>query len=132
MGRHARYAVAVGLIVATAGCNLGLTTRPNETPANQSVILENSWTQSVEIHVRVLREATNETVHESTYSLDPAAERTVYNTTESALDDVEKFTVAVTVRNTTERVTIETSQCYHHAYASVNDRGELSLVYAVC
>lgn len=132
MARPVRYAVAVALVVATAGCNLGLTPTPNEMPENQSVILENSWTRGVEMHVHVDREATNETVHDATYALDPSEKREVYNTTEAAPAGVESFSVVVTAGNETERVTIETSKCYHNAYASVDDGGELSLVYAVC
>lgn len=91
-----------------------------------------AWNQSVEIRIRVVREATNETVHEGTYTLDPGAEREVYSVADADPDGVESFRVTATARNTTESVTIETNVCYGGAYVEVQEDGTLYPYYAIC
>ncbi|RLM94580.1 hypothetical protein D3D02_00940 [Halobellus sp. Atlit-38R] len=147
--RAASVVVAVALL--SAGC-LGVpngdapstsTSPPESTPAgtahaseqpdpNKEVRLENAWNRSVEIHVRVVRETTNETVHEATYTLEPGAERDVYNLSAAEPTGIEPFRIVATARNTTESVTIETSACYGNAYVEITDEGELYPYYAIC
>jgi len=104
----------------------------NEPDADKSIVVENGWNRTVEMHVEVVREATNETVHEDTHEVEAGAERAVYDTMEADPDGVESFRVAVTARGTTDRVTIETSGCYGDAHASVRDDGTVYLYYAIC
>lgn len=99
---------------------------------DKTVTLENRWTERVEMRVRVVREATNETVHEGTYTLSPGAERTVYNVSAADPDGIESFTVVVTARGTTDRVTIRTNACYGDAYAEIQDDGTFYVYYAIC
>lgn len=99
---------------------------------HHSVVLTNAWNRSVELRVTVVREATNETVREGTCDLEPGSERTVYDTAEVNPDGVETFAVTATTRNTTESVTIETSQCYENAYVEIERDGDLFVTYAIC
>lgn len=150
-----RFAVLGTVVLLTSGCLSGgpgvdssasptsdLAT-PTPTPAGHEyaatqpapdkvVKLENDWNRSVEMHVRIVREQANETVHEETYELAPGAARDVYDTASADPDGVEAFTVVLTARNTTERVTIETSKCYGDAYGSVLEDGTVYLYYAIC
>ena len=84
------------------------------------------------MHVRIVRETTNETVLDETYDLSTGTGRTVYNTADANPDGIERFTVTVTARNTTESVPIRTSRCFGDAYADVTEDGELSVYYAIC
>lgn len=104
----------------------------NQPSPNKSVQLQNEWNRSVEMHVRVVRDATNETVHDETYDLAPGTKRTAYNVSEAEPDGIESFTVVVTARNTTDRVSIETNECYGDAYAEILDDGTVYLYYAIC
>ena len=104
----------------------------NQPDPNKHVTLTNRWDETVTMQVRVIREATNETVHDGSYDLAPGAERTVYNTSAADPDGIERFTVVVTARGTTERVDIETSQCYGEAYGEVQSDGSLYLYYSIC
>lgn len=104
----------------------------NQPDLDKEVTLENLGSRSVEMHVRVVRDATNETVHDGTYTLAPGTERTVYNVSEADPDGVESFTVVVTTPDTTERVSIETSECYGDVYGEIQEDGTLYLYYAIC
>jgi hypothetical protein len=104
----------------------------NQPDPDKAVTLKNRWTERVEMQVRVVRDATNETVHDETYTLSPGAGRTVYDISEADPAGVESFTVVVTARNTTERVSIETSACYGNAYAEIQDDGTMYVYYAIC
>lgn len=100
--------------------------------ASHPITLTNEWNRSVTVQVTVVREATNETVHEGTYDLDAGEERAVYDTAEADPDGIERFTITATAVNATESVTIETSQCYGGAYVEITADGELYPYYAIC
>jgi len=104
----------------------------NQPDPDKHVLLANQWNENVTMHVRVIREATNETVHDGTYELAPGSERTVYNTSAADPDGIERFTVVLTARGTTERVDIETSQCYGEAYGEIQSDGTVYLYYSIC
>ncbi len=99
---------------------------------DKAVRLENAWNGSVEIRIRVVREATNETVHEGTYTLEPGEQREVYTLAEADPDGIESFRVTATARNTTESVAIETHACHGDAYVEVLEDGTLYPYYAIC
>lgn len=99
---------------------------------DKAVHLRNEWNRSVDMRVRVLRAATGETVHEGSYTLAPGTERTVYDTARADPEGVEPFEVVLTARNTTERVTVETSTCYGDAHGTVRGDGTVYLYYAIC
>jgi hypothetical protein len=90
----------LALLCLTAGCLSGVsgdgtpsptttataTTTPSDHHAaldqpdpDKEVVVQNRWNRSVEMHVRVVRDATGETVHDGTDTLAPGTERTVYN-----------------------------------------------------
>lgn len=97
-----------------------------------SVQLENNWNQSVDVHVRVVRNATNTTVHDETYTLAPGSERTAYNVAAADPDGIETFDVAIRALNTTENTRIRTSECFGNAFARIQDDGELFVSYSIC
>lgn len=161
MTRYLRIGVLVVLavVVLTAGClsdepgdAVSSQTADTSTPTERSetqtergtewagkqpdpdkeVNLENRWNRSAEIRVSVTREATNETVHNGTYNLDPGEDRAVFTTSEADPDGIESFTVTVTAQNMTDHVSIKTSKCYGDAYAEVRTDGSLHLYYEIC
>lgn len=123
---------------ATTATTTGTATPPshraatNRPDADAEMRLENRWTRRVEMRVRVVRDATNETVHEGTYTLSPGAERTVYNVSEADPRGIESFTIVVAARNATDRIGIETSACYGDAFAEIRDDGTLYVYYSIC
>jgi len=104
----------------------------NHPDPDKAVRLENAWNQSVEIRISVVREATNETIHEGTYTLEPGEQREVYDTADADPEGIESFRVTATARNATESVTIETNACYGGAYVEVLEDGTLYPYYAIC
>jgi len=104
----------------------------NQPDPEKAVVLENEWDRSVEMHVRVVRDATNRTVHEANYTVGADEERTVYSVAAADPDGIESFTVVVTTRDTTDRVTIETSACYGNVYAEIQADGTPYVYYAIC
>jgi heme-binding NEAT domain protein len=138
------------LLVLLAGCGGGAptptaspTASPSPTPGpvltgsnqpdpDKRVTLENEWNESVSMDLRVVRVATNETVHEATYDIAPGEEREAYSTAAADPDGVESFRVVVTARDQTREATIETSTCYGGAYGVVRSDGSLDVFYAIC
>ncbi|MFA1610565.1 hypothetical protein [Halobellus rubicundus] len=109
------------------------TERASEIPdADKAVHVENRWNRSVELRIRVVREATNETVYDETATFEPGADRDVYNVREANPDGIESFRVTATGLNATGSVTIETSACYTGAYVEVTDEGELYPFHGIC
>jgi hypothetical protein len=104
----------------------------SDDPDPQTVRLENRWNRTVTAQLRVVRVATNSTVHEETYDLVPGSERTVYNTSAADPDGVESFRLALTARGTTERVTIENDACHGGAHGEIEEGGTVSLYYSIC
>ncbi|QPV63485.1 hypothetical protein I7X12_02290 [Halosimplex litoreum] len=147
MSSKRRYAVA-GLLAlcAVGGClsatPFGQSSTPTaepggfqgqlDEPSPQTVSLENRWNRDVTTQLRVLRVATNGTVHEEAHELSPGSERTVYNTSAADPDGVESFRLTLTARNTTERVTIENDACHGGAHGGIEDDGTVFLTYAIC
>lgn len=97
-----------------------------------SVKVENNWNQSVDLHVRVMRDATNTTVHNETYTLEPGSERTAYNVAEAEPEGIETFDIAITAMNTTENTEIRTNKCFGSAFARIQNDGELFVSYVIC
>ncbi|MFB6090750.1 MAG: hypothetical protein ABEJ97_06785 [Halobellus sp.] len=131
----------------TAGCLGGVptddplsspTTEPGTYGASEQpdpdkeVRVENAWNRTVDLRVRVVRVATGETVYDENLTVEPGAERVVYNTSEANPDGIESFRVVATARNTTKRVTIETNACYGNVYVEITEEGELYPYYAIC
>lgn len=148
MAPACRTLVAVALLAVLAGCLGGAEGSPaapagSTAPADpadasahpdpdKSVRLENDWNRSVEVRLSVVREATNETVHEGTYTLDPGTERAVYDVADADPDGVESFRVTATARTATGTVTIETSACSTDAYVEITSSGNLYPFRGVC
>lgn len=99
---------------------------------DKAIQLMNRWNQSVTMTVSVHRDSTNETVHHDTHEVAPGEERIAYRISEAEPAGIESFTAVVTVRNTTDRVTIVTNDCYGDAHAEVSADGALQVYYAIC
>ena len=104
----------------------------NQPDPDKAVRLENAWNRSVEVRISVVREATNETVHEGTYTLDPGEEQEVYNVADADPDGIESFRVTATAQNTTESVTVDTHACHGDVRVEVLEDGTLYPYYAIC
>lgn len=104
----------------------------NQSHAGKEVRIENAWNDSATVRVRVIRNATGETVHDGTYTVSPDERLTVYNVSDASPDGIESFTAVVTARNETRRVTIETNRCYGNVYGELLEDGELYVYYEIC
>lgn len=104
----------------------------NEPDPSKVMIISNVWDRNVTMDVRVIRQATNETVHEERYELAPDEGQQVYDTASAVPEGVEEFTLITTARNETTRVTIETDECHGSAHAMVTEDGELETFYVIC
>ncbi|WP_459192619.1 hypothetical protein [Halosimplex sp. J119] len=138
-------ATTVATLLAVSGCLSAVPAGRSPTPTEpggfpaltneqdpQTVSLENRWNRTVTAQLRVVRIATNTTVHERTYDLSPGTEQTVYNTSVAEPDGIESFRIALTARGTTERTTIENDACHGGAYGEIEDDGTVSLYHAIC
>ncbi|WP_415380952.1 hypothetical protein [Halosimplex sp. TS25] len=142
--QHAVAAVAV--LLAVSGCLSALpvsqppTPTPeavgfealSDEPSPQTVSLENRWNRTVTAQLRVVRVATNTTVHNETYHLPPRTERTVYNTSASDPEGVESFRVTLSTLGTTEHTTIENNACFGGASGTIRGDGTVSFFASVC
>jgi hypothetical protein len=128
--RRSALAVVIGLLAALGSRCLG-EQGGNQPNPHHAVSLHNDWTRSVTLELRVVRTATNETVHAETYELEPGAEREVYDTAAADPDGIERFAVVLTTRNETQRVEIETNACYGYASGGVSEGGDLESWYSI-
>jgi hypothetical protein len=124
--------------IATDTPDATATPSPTPTPGtphygpepDHEVVVENRLDREATLHVRVLHEATNETVYDESVTLLPG-ERVVYNTAEADPDGIEAFRVVAERGGDRASVTIETSECYGDAIVSATDRG-VDTTYSVC
>jgi len=98
---------------------------------DHEVVVENRLDGEETLHVRVIREATNETVYDEAVAL-PPGERVVYNTAEADPDGIESFRVVAERGGDRASVTIETSECYGDAIVWPTDDGGVDATYSVC
>lgn len=120
---------------------------------DHSITLESETGESQQVRVRVVREATGETVFETTD--DPLGKHTLYNLRQADPEGVEAFRVCAelveakitatetaTATTTTESggsesrqrdcATIRTSECYGNAHVTVEEDGSIQIIYAIC
>ncbi|WP_058991472.1 hypothetical protein [Haloarcula sp. CBA1127] len=90
---------------------------------NKEVRLINDWNQSVDVQLRIIRLATDETVHNESYTLSPESRRTAYNISSADTDGIESFEVIVTARNVTARDTFSNDACYGDIHVPVSSDG---------
>jgi len=107
----------------------GFTYEPDrETP----VFLYNSQTEQVTMRVHISCEATSETVHDTNYTLQYGSRREAFDLTTVTPEGVgSSVTVAVSVGNTTESVTLTTTDCAD-VTARVTDDGTLRVDTSAC
>jgi len=90
---------------------------------NKDVHLINDWNQSVDIQLRIIRLATDETVHKESHTLSPESRQTVYSISSADTDGIESFQVIVTARNVTARDTFSNDACYGDIRVPVSSDG---------
>lgn len=107
----------------------GFTFGPDrETP----VVLSNQWSRQVEMQVHVSCATTSETIHEKTYVLRSGDRLDAFDLTTATPEGTgSSITVAVTVRNTTDRVTLGTADCAD-VTGRVRDDGSLRVWASGC
>jgi hypothetical protein len=96
------------------------------------VSLRNDWNRSVDMEVRVVREATGETVYHERHELPAGAERTVFSTARTEADGIESFRVELTARNETVDVGVENSACHGPVVGLVDETGALDIGFVIC
>lgn len=104
--------------------------------SDHSLTLRSEASESqVRVRVRVVREATGETVFETTARASPA-ERTLYNLRQADPEGVESFRMCAELVGTESQrrdcATVSTSACYGDAHVTVGNDGAVRIVYAVC
>jgi len=90
---------------------------------NKEVRLINDWNHSVDIQLRIIRLATDETVHKESYTVSPESRRTAYSISSADTDGIESFEVIVTARNVTARDTFTNDACYGAIHVLVSSDG---------
>jgi hypothetical protein len=111
---------------------------------DHSIYLGSEAEESRRVRVRIVREATGETVFETTVEAS-AGEYTLYNLREADPEGVEAFRVcAELVESETagteittpsprrDCMTIRTSECYGNAHVTVEDDDSVRIIYAIC
>lgn len=99
---------------------------------NKEVRLINDWNQSADVQLRIIRLATNETVHNESYTLSPESRQTAYNISRADTDGIESFEVIVTARNVTTRDTFTNDACYGYIHVLVNSDGTSAHYSGIC
>ncbi|WP_276298781.1 hypothetical protein [Halorussus lipolyticus] len=152
---------AVGVSLASAGCVTDAgngtgedttdesgsgaeTAYVSKSPDPDHAITLRSEAGESEVRVRVVREATGETVFETTTEAS-TGEKAVYNLRQADPEDIEAFRICAELvgsgEGETESIddsprrdcqTIRTSECYADAHVTVEEDGSVQIVYAVC
>jgi len=99
---------------------------------DHSIRIKNEFSDPVDVTTTVRREPTGETVHNQTYTLQPDATVTAYNTRQANPDGIEAFNVSVTSDGSTGSVTLETDQCMGDVIAQVTESDGIDMVYSMC
>lgn len=121
---------AVSVLLLATGC-LGLLGGEQPSP-DHSVTLHNAWNETATFDITVVREATNESVHDETYKLDPGDEREVYNTEMASPNGVENFELRWAVRNQTGSYTIRTNSCHRGLIIAILEDGTARSIVMSC
>ncbi len=106
--------------------------RSEQLASDHSVDLKNYGNESATFDIRVVRNATGETVHNQSYVLAPGENRDVYNTDKVSLDSVETFEIHWIIRNETGQVNINTNQCYGDAHVVTEEDSTASSHHSIC
>jgi len=99
---------------------------------DHSIQMKNERSDPVTVTATVVQESAGETVHNRTYTLQPDATVTAYNTRQANPDGIEEFTVSVTTNESTDSFPLETDQCMGDLEAHVTEADGIDWLYAVC
>ncbi|WP_240625460.1 hypothetical protein [Halonotius pteroides] len=99
---------------------------------DHQIQVKNEKPDPVNTTVTVRRVETGETVHNQTYTIQPDATVTAYNTRQASPDSIEKFNVSVTSDGSTDSFTLKTDQCMNDLEAQVTESAGIDWLYAVC
>lgn len=99
---------------------------------DHSIQIQNELSEPVTVTATVIREPTGETVHNRTYTLQPFAIVTAYNTRQANPESVEEFTVSVTANGSTDSFLVKTNNCMQDLKAQVTKPDGIDWVYTIC
>jgi len=99
---------------------------------DHSIQIKNERSDPVNVTATVIQETTGETVHNQTYTIQPDATVTAYNTRQANPDSIEEFNVSVTANGSTDSFPLETDQCMGDLEAQVTESDGIDWLYAVC
>ena len=95
-----------------------------------AVRVVNDGEETRSVSLTVTRES-GEVVHEATHEAPSGSDREVYNLRAADPDGVESFEIVAERGDTSDSVTVQTSECYGHVIVRV-DEGGLGVTYSVC
>lgn len=105
---------------------------PGQAPdADHDIRVENRLEGNATLEVRVVREATGETVYDESVTL-PPGEQVVYNTKRADPDGGESVRVVAERGGVTDARTIQMTECYGDVIVSPTEEGGVDVIYAVC
>jgi hypothetical protein len=125
--RQVLAACGLGLAGA-AGCSADDATDQPDPDLPVRIVNDAEETQTVSL--TVTRES-GEVVHKATHEAPPGSDREVYNLRAADPDGVESFEIVAERGDTSDSVTVQTSECYGHVIVRV-DEGGLGVTYSVC
>jgi hypothetical protein len=104
---------------------------PGQAPdPSHEVTIDNRLDGEATVRVRIIREATNETVFDDSVAL--YGERTVYDTAEAGPEGGESFQIVAERGGDTATVTIQMTECYGDVIISPTEDGGVDATYSIC
>lgn len=125
----------------------------NQPDPDHDITLANEAAESKTVRLWVERDETGETVFETTETVDPGVEFTVWNLKKASPDGVETFTVCAELVGSSESTTetksadaertttasedrdcapLHTNECYGNSHVTVREDGTLQIIYSIC
>lgn len=98
---------------------------------DKSVSLENELNRTREIRLTIIRNKTDEVVHNETYMVNNSIDD-VYNTEDANPEGIEKFSVIARTDSQSSEVSIETNECFGSAYVKISRDNDLEAFYSIC
>ena len=100
---------------------------------DKKINIENAYNQSQTVHLEVVEDNTNNTVHSEKYKLDAGYSlEPAYNVSIPEDSDIKTFKLNVAVGNQTDSINMKMNQCYGNAYIEIREDGNLHVFYSIC
>ena len=139
------------------GTDGGITSGVNEFDPDHPIYVNNRQSETRSVQVTVRRRETGKTVFDEIISAPPDAEQQIYNLKEANPDGIEEFQICGTLqmdsstpsrtqtvesgpRNGAEDTTpsprdcatVKTSACYGSSHVTIQEDGNLAIIYSIC